>query len=169
MAGARYVDDFDKLPIPFRAVATDMMAGEMVVLGEGDLTVAMRASMAVPGAFSPVIMGDRVLADGGQMRNVPVDIARKLCGDVIIAVSLESPPPKAEDLTSALALVGRSVDVMIDANSQGAAGHAHGQGREHRRAHGRHRLGELRSRAGRHSARPRRPPWRRRPVSPVIR
>ncbi len=118
VAGARYVDDFDKLPIPFRAVATDMMAGEMVVLGEGDLTVAMRASMAVPGAFSPVIMGNRVLADGGQMRNVPVDIARNLCGDVIIAVSLESPPPKAEELTSALALVGRSVDVMIDANTR---------------------------------------------------
>ena len=118
VSGARTVNNFDELPIPFRAIATDMMAGEMVVLSDGDLAVAMRASMAVPGAFSPVIMGDRVLADGGQMRNVPVDIARKLCGDVVIAVSLESPPPKAEDLTSALALVGRSVDVMIDANSR---------------------------------------------------
>lgn len=117
VAGARYIENFDKLPIPFRAVATDMMAGEMVVLGEGDLTVAMRASMAVPGAFSPVVMGDRVLADGGQMRNVPVDIARKLCGDVVIAVSLAAPPPKPGDLTTALALVSRSIDVMIDANT----------------------------------------------------
>lgn len=118
VAGARQTEDFDDLPIPFRAVATDMVAGEMVVLGEGDLTVAMRASMAVPGAFSPVIMGEKVLSDGGQMRNVPVDIARDLCGDVIIAVSLQSPPPKAEDLRYALVLAGRSLDVMIDANAK---------------------------------------------------
>ena len=118
VAGARYVDDFDDLPIPFRAVATDMMAGEMVVLGDGDLTVAMRASMAVPGAFSPVVVGEQVLADGGQMRNVPVDIARELCGDVIIAVSLSTPPPKPEDLGSALAMATRSLDVMIDANGR---------------------------------------------------
>jgi NTE family protein len=118
VANARYVDDFDRLPIPFRAVATDMMAGEMVVLGDGDLTLAMRASMAVPGAFSPVIIGEQVLADGGQMRNVPVDIARELCGEVIIAVSLSTPPPKPQDLESSLALAARSVDVMIDANSR---------------------------------------------------
>jgi NTE family protein len=118
VASARYVDDFDKLPIPFRAVATDMMAGEMVVLGDGDLTIAMRASMAVPGVFSPVILDDWVLADGGQMRNVPVDIAREMCGDVIIAVSLSTPPPKPEDLNSALAMAGRSIDVMIDANGR---------------------------------------------------
>lgn len=118
VAGARYVDDFDDLPIPFRAVATDMMAGDMVVLGDGDLTVAMRASMAVPGAFAPVLIGDQVLADGGQMRNVPVDIARELCGDVIIAVSLSTAPPKPDDLDSAFALATRSLDVMIEANGR---------------------------------------------------
>jgi NTE family protein len=118
VAQARYTDDFDDLPIPFRAVATDMLGGEMVVLDSGDLSVAMRASMAVPGAFSPVIVGDRVMSDGGMMRNLPVDIARNLCADVVIAVSLASPPPKAEDLNSALALAGRSLDVMIDANQK---------------------------------------------------
>ena len=118
VAGARNIDDFDDLPIPFRAVATDMVAGEMVVLGDGDLSVAMRASMAVPGAFTPVILDDKVLADGGQMRNLPVDIARDLCGDVIIAVSLATPPPTAADLSSGLALAGRSIDVMIEANSR---------------------------------------------------
>lgn len=118
VAGARNVDDFDDLPIPFRAVATDMVAGEMVVLADGDLSVAMRASMAVPGAFAPVVVGDMVLADGGQMRNLPVDIARGLCGDVIIAVSLATPPPTAADLLSGLALAGRSIDVMIEANSR---------------------------------------------------
>ena len=118
VAGARNVDTFDDLPIPFRAVATDMVAGEMVVLGDGDLSVAMRASMAVPGAFTPVIVGDMVLADGGQMRNLPVDIAREMCGDVIIAVSLATPPPTAADLASGLALAGRSIDVMVEANSR---------------------------------------------------
>ncbi|MEO7387561.1 MAG: patatin-like phospholipase family protein, partial [Gammaproteobacteria bacterium] len=71
VADARYTKDFDDLPIPFRAVATDMLAGDMVVLGSGDLSVAMRASMAVPGAFSPVVLDGKVLADGGMMRNLP--------------------------------------------------------------------------------------------------
>ncbi len=118
VAGARDVNDFDALPIPFRAVATDMVSGNMIVLRDGDLSVAMRASMAVPGAFTPVIVGNQVLADGGQMRNVPVDIARAMCGDVIIAVSLATPPPTAQDLSSGLALAARSLDVMIDANSR---------------------------------------------------
>ncbi len=117
VGSARYIDDFDALPIPFRAIATDMVAGEMVVLGNGDLSVAMRASMAVPGAFTPVILGDKVLADGGQVRNVPVDVGRQMCGDVIIAVSLVTPQPTAADLGSAIALAARSLDVMIDANS----------------------------------------------------
>jgi len=88
------------------------------VLEDGDLSVAMRASMAVPGAFSPVVLGERVLSDGGMMRNLPVDIARELCADVVIAVSLSSPPPKAADLAAALSLAGRSLDVMIDANQK---------------------------------------------------
>lgn len=119
VSDARFTQDFDELPIPFRAVATDMLAGDMVVLSKGDLSVAMRASMAVPGAFSPVILDGRVLSDGGMMRNLPVDIARELCADVVIAVSLSSPPPKPEDLSaSAVALAGRSLDVMIDANQK---------------------------------------------------
>jgi NTE family protein len=115
---ARLQKDFDDLPIPFRAVATDMVKGEMVVLDSGDLSIAMRASMSIPGAFSPVIIGDKVLTDGGMMRNLPVDIARSLCADVVIAVWLSTPPPKAEELDNALALVGRSLGVMIDANEK---------------------------------------------------
>lgn len=118
VADARYTKDFDDLPLPFRAVATDMLAGEMVVLGSGDLSVAMRASMAVPGAFSPVVLNGQVLSDGGMMRNLPVDIARDLCADVVIAVSLASTPPKLEDLAAATSLASRSLDVMIDANQK---------------------------------------------------
>jgi NTE family protein len=115
---ARFQRNFDDLPIPFRATATDMVSGELVILGSGDLSVAMRASMAMPGAFSPVVVGDRVLSDGGMMRNLPVDVARDLCADVVIAVWLSSPTPDAAALLSPVALLGRSMDVMINANER---------------------------------------------------
>jgi len=118
VASARYTHNFDELPIPFRAVATDMVAGEMVVLDSGDLAEAMRASMALPGVFSPVVIDGKVLSDGGITRNLPVDIARKLCADVVIAAWMSTPPPTAADLTSSLSLVTRSVDVMITANER---------------------------------------------------
>ncbi len=92
---ARYTHSFDDLPIPFRAIATDMVAGEMVVLDGGDLAEAMRASMALPGVFSPVQIDGKILSDGGITRNLPVDIARKLCADVVIAVWMSSPTPTA--------------------------------------------------------------------------
>lgn len=115
---ARYHDSFDQLPIPFRAVATDVGSGEMLVLGGGDLSVAMRASMAVPGAFAPVRVDDRVLVDGGLVRNLPVDIARDMCADVVIASSLVDPQPTVENLQSALAIVGQMIDIMIKNNER---------------------------------------------------
>lgn len=118
VGGARDSDDFDALPIPFRAIATDLTAGEMVVLDSGDLTRAMRASMAVPGVFAPVVTGDRVLVDGGLIRNLPVDVARELCADVVIAVMLDLPLPSAEELRSVFALAGRSIDAMVVANEK---------------------------------------------------
>ena len=140
VANARSTEDFDDLPIPFRAVATDMLAGEMVVLESGDLSVAMRASMSVPGAFSPVLLDDRVLADGGMMRNLPVDIARELCADVVIAVSLESPPPTScqpDDYPGP----GQPLPGRHDRGQpEGPGRDAHGCRREHRGADGRHRL-----------------------------
>jgi NTE family protein len=118
VAPFRYTRDFDDLPIPFRAVATDMVAGEVVVLEDGDLSEAMRASMALPGVFSPVNVEGKVLSDGGMMRNLPVDIGRQLCADVVIAVWMSSPPAEAGQLTSAISLLGRSIDVMINANER---------------------------------------------------
>ncbi len=118
VAPFRYTSDFDELPIPFRAVATDMVAGEVVILDSGDLSEAMRASMALPGVFSPVTLEGKVLSDGGMMRNLPVDIGRELCADVVIAVWMSSPPAEASGLTSALSLIGRSIDVMIGANER---------------------------------------------------
>jgi NTE family protein len=118
VGSARDIEDFDQLPIPFRAVATDLAASQMAVLGTGDLVRAMRASMAVPGVFAPVLEGDMVLADGGMMRNLPVDVARGLCADVVIAVSLEAPPPSLGQLQGALAITGRSFSAMVIANER---------------------------------------------------
>jgi NTE family protein len=118
VARSRGINDFDRLPIPFRAVATDMQTGEMVVLGKGDLALAMRASMAVPGAFAPVTIDGRILGDGGLTRNVPVDIARQTCADVVIAVAVPNPAPTAEQLRSPLTLMSRTLDVLINANER---------------------------------------------------
>jgi NTE family protein len=118
VARARAVPNFDMLPIPFRAVATDMLTGNMVVLDHGDIAMAMRASMAIPGAFAPVITEQYALADGFVVRNLPIDVARNLCGDVVIAVNLVKPPVTREQLVGLGALVSRSYDVMSEANER---------------------------------------------------
>jgi NTE family protein len=115
---SRGIADFDQLPIPFRAIATDMQRGEMAVLADGDLALAMRASMAVPGVFAPVTIDGRILGDGGLTRNVPVDIARETCADVVIAVAVPNPPPDEADLRSPLTLAFRTLDVLIGANER---------------------------------------------------
>ena len=118
VAGARMQPDFDRLPIPFRAVATDMSSGDMVVLRNGDLATAMRASMAIPGAFAPVVTDEYILADGGMVRNIPVDVARDLCADVVIVVNLVEPRVPRDKLQSATQLLSRSNGVMIEANEK---------------------------------------------------
>jgi NTE family protein len=109
---------FAHFPLPYAAVATDIQTGEMVVLREGDLSVAMRASMAVPGVFAPVDTTEHLMVDGGMVRNLPVDVARELCADVVIASSLVTPTPKREDLNSAIAVASQSLDVLIKSNER---------------------------------------------------
>lgn len=118
VARARLQPNFSRLPIPYRAVATDMITGQMVVLDRGDLATALRASMAIPGAFAPVITDQYILSDGGQVRNIPVDVARELCADIVIVVDLVEPAATREKLQSATQLLGRSTDVMIQANEK---------------------------------------------------
>jgi NTE family protein len=116
VASARMQDQFDKLPIPYRAVATDMVTGRMVVLKDGDLATAMRASMAIPGAFAPVTMDEMILNDGGLVRNIPIDVARELCADRVIVVNLVEPNIDPKRLRTAMQLLTRTMDVMIEAN-----------------------------------------------------
>ena len=106
------IDDFNKLPIPFRATATDIETGDSVVLDGGSVAQAMRASMAVPGAIAPVEIDGRLLVDGGIANNLPIDEARKLCADVVIAVNISTPPLKREELTSALSVTGQLINFL---------------------------------------------------------
>ena len=108
--------DFNRLPIPFRAVAADIETGEAVVISKGSLARALRASMSVPGALSPVEIDGRLLVDGGIANNLPIDEARKLCGDVIIAVNISTPALKREDITSALSVAGQLINFLGKVN-----------------------------------------------------
>ena len=106
------IGDFNKLPIPFRAMATDIETGDSVVLSKGSLAQAMRASMSVPGAIAPVEIDGHLLVDGGIANNLPIDEARRLCGDVIIAVNISTPPLKRDEITSALSVTTQLINFL---------------------------------------------------------
>ncbi|HRZ60098.1 MAG TPA: patatin-like phospholipase family protein [Rubrivivax sp.] len=108
--------DFNDLPIPFRAVATDIGTGEMVVLKEGSVVRAIRASMSVPGAVAPVTIGKRQLVDGGLVRNLPVDVARAMGADIIIAVNLGTPLLKPDEITSVLSVTAQMINILTEQN-----------------------------------------------------
>ena len=93
-------------------MATDIETGESVVLDHGSLAQAMRASMSVPGALAPVEIDGKLLVDGGIANNLPIDEARKLCGDVVIAVNISTPPLKRSEITSALSVAGQLVNFL---------------------------------------------------------
>jgi len=113
---ARHLASFDGLPTPFRAVATDMETGEAVVLDHGDLAGALRASMSVPGFFSPLEMDSRILGDGGLVNNLPVDVARRMGADVVIAVNIGTPLAGRETLVSLLGITAQMVNILTEQN-----------------------------------------------------
>jgi NTE family protein len=110
------VRNFDELPIPFRAVATDIGSGEMVVLGSGSVVQAIRASMSVPGAVAPVAVGGRQLVDGGLVRNLPVDVARRMGADIVIAVNLGTPLLKPDQITSVFSVSMQMINILTEQN-----------------------------------------------------
>ena len=107
------IDDFDALPIPFRAVASDIERGEAYVMAKGDLAQAIRASMSVPGAIAPVTFDDRLLVDGGLIGNLPVDVMQSMGVDVIIAVDVEFPLYRRDELNSALEISEQVLTILI--------------------------------------------------------
>ena len=112
------VPTFDDLPIPFRAVATDIETGHKVVIDHGELAGAMRASMSVPGVFAPYRLDGKLLVDGGMADNVPIDVARDLGADIVIVVATQTPMAKGEDIRSVGQVLGQTVTMLILANER---------------------------------------------------
>lgn len=139
----RQLSDFAELPTPFRAVATDMESGEALVLEQGDLAQAMRASMSVPGVFAPIEwtapapantqatppggaaalgggpsagQASRLLGDGGLVNNLPVDVARAMGAQRLIAVNVGTPLSPRKELGSLLGLTTQMVNILTEQN-----------------------------------------------------
>jgi NTE family protein len=114
---ARFTN-FDDLPTPFRAIATDLETGDAVTIASGDLTSAMRASMSAPGVFAPVERNGRLLVDGGISENLPIDIARAMGVDILIVVDVGSPLLTRDKLNSVPVISNQMIAILIQHNSR---------------------------------------------------
>src|SRR5438270_8516977 len=110
------ISSFDDMPVPFRCVATDLVGGQSHVFQEGPLAVALRSTMSIPGAFSPVHDGKAVYVDGGLLDNLPTDVVREMGAEIVIAVHLESAPVDAKDIQSVFGVLNHSVRVVLEQN-----------------------------------------------------
>ena len=109
--------DFDLLPTPFRAVATDLETGNAVVMDKGDLAIAMRASMSAPGVFAPVELDGRLLVDGGLAENLPINVARAMHADVLIVSDVSFPLQPRAALDSALSISNQMLAILVRKDS----------------------------------------------------
>jgi len=109
---------FDALPIPFRAVATDLVTGKAVVFSDGEIANVMRASMSVPGAVAPAEFDGMMLVDGMLTSNLPVETARAMGADIVIAVNVGTPLLKREELSSILGVTGQMLSILTEQNVQ---------------------------------------------------
>ena len=111
------IQDFDDLAIPFRAIATDIVTGDRVVIDHGDLTTAMRASLSAPGVFAPVDFEGRMLVDGGLTSNLPIDVAREMGVDVLIVVDCGFPLLERNKLDSVATVSNQMLAILIRHNT----------------------------------------------------
>ena len=109
--------DFDLLPTPFRAVATDLETGNAVVMDKGDLAIAMRASMSAPGVFAPVELNGRLLVDGGLAENLPVNVARAMHADILIVSDVSFPLQQRAALDSAISISNQMLAILVRKDS----------------------------------------------------
>jgi NTE family protein len=122
MLGCSSVPTFDNLRIPFRAVATDIQTGEPYVMSKGNLARAIRASMAIPAIFTPVELDGRLLIDGGEAQNLPVQTAEAMGAEIVIAVNVgSSGAASAAKPTNVGAMIGRLIDLPLQQNTQASA------------------------------------------------
>lgn len=116
--GVGFAKDFDELPIPYRAVATDLNTGQAVVLGEGNLGLAMRASLSIPGVFKPVVLGEQVLVDGGLANQLPVDVVRAMGADIVIAVDVGTPLARLDESAGLVQIIDQISGFMTVGGTQ---------------------------------------------------
>lgn len=114
------LSSFDALPTPFRAIAVDLVTARQIVLDEGSLASALRATMSLPGVFPPVERDGYVLVDGGAMNNVPADVVRRMGADVVIAINVGFMGDTRAVSRSLLGLMRETVDVMMQASARAA-------------------------------------------------
>lgn len=105
------VQNFDDLPIPFRCVAVDLVTGKEEVLKSGSLSKAMRSTMSIPSAFSPIDWDKFLLVDGMVLNNFPVDVVKRMGADIVIGLNLTTGRMEKEDLTDLLSILNRTVDI----------------------------------------------------------
>ncbi len=115
---SRQVVDFDHLPTPFRAVATNMETGQPVILQKGDLATALRSSMSVPGVFAPVEVDGQILGDGGLVNNTPVDVARSMGAERLIVVNIGTPLANRASLSSLTGVTAQMINILTEQNVQ---------------------------------------------------
>ena len=108
---------FDQLPTPFRAVATDLVSGDAVLLDKGDLSIAMRASISAPGVFAPVDYEGRLLVDGGVAENLPIDVARAMKPDMLIVSDVSFPLQGRDKLDTALSISNQMLAILVRRNA----------------------------------------------------
>lgn len=111
------LSDFNQLPIPFKCVATDINKAEPVILEKGNLAMALRATMSVPFAFSPIEIDQHLLVDGGILNNLPVDVVRNMGANLVIAINISSPLGKADQSSSFVTVALQSVDTALVQNT----------------------------------------------------
>lgn len=113
---AGHVEEFSDLNLPFRAVAVDLESGQRVTLDRGDLALAIRASMSIPGVIAPVAWEDRLLIDGGLRANLPVEVAREMGADIVIAFDVGSVRPAGDGITGPFQVMDQAIGLMIRQN-----------------------------------------------------
>lgn len=112
-----HIMHFDSLAIPYRCIAVDLISGKEVVLKQGSLAKAMRATMAIPTVFSPVEWGDSLLVDGGILNNFPADVVHKMGAEVIIGVNAGTPLRNKEELQSIVSILDQTM-IITDYKKQ---------------------------------------------------
>ncbi len=115
------INDFDKLSIPYRAMATDIVNGKEVVIGSGSISTAMRATMSIPSVFAPVPYKDVLLIDGGVLNNFPVDVAKRMGADIIIGSDVGGglePKEKLNNITSILVQTSMLISLKKDSKNR---------------------------------------------------